>query len=291
MARFTGDMAITAQSAQHAGTAVKSAASNPWIELLERAGYVVRGVLYAVMGTLALGLAVGFGGKATDQSGTMVTLAGGPAGRALLLAFAVGLAAYSFWGFVRAIFDPLHRGGDPAGMVERLGFVWSGIAYGGLALFALGLFAGSSTPATHDGTQATITKVLAYPAGELAVIVIGAVSICVGLWQFLEAYRAKFKHDFKRGEMTESQKKLVDALGRLGMVARGVTFALVGWFVLQGGVHRDPGRVKGYGGAFVFLLNQPYGHLLLGIVAIGFIALGLHSFAAARWIRLLGSRN
>jgi hypothetical protein len=175
-------------------------------------------------------------------------------------------------------------------MVERLGFAWSGIAYAGLALFAVGLFVGASKPATYDRTQATITKILAYPAGEFAVVVIGVVTICVGVWQFLEAYRAKFKHDFKRDQMTESQKKLVDGLGRLGMLARGATFSLVGWFVLQGGLHRDPGRVRGYGGAFMFLLNQPYGHLLLGIVAIGFIALGLHSFAAARWIRLLGSR-
>jgi hypothetical protein len=48
--------------------------------------------------------------------------------------------------------------------------------------------------------------------------------------------------------------------------------------------------VRGFGGAFMWLLTQPNGHLVLGIVALGFIALGLHSFAAALWIRLLGSR-
>jgi hypothetical protein len=283
-------MAIPVQAARRTHTAVKRAAANPWIEFLERLGYVTRGVLYAVMGTLALGLAIGFGGKATDQPGSLVTLAGGPLGRALLVAFAVGLGAYALWGFVRAIFDPLHRGDDAPGIVERLGFAWSGIAYAGLALFAVGLFVGANKPASQDTTESTIAKLLAYPAGEFAVVLIGLVSISVGLWQFFEAYRARFKHDFKRDQMTESQKKLVDGLGRLGTLARGVTFTLVGWFVLQGGLHRDPGRVRGYGGAFMFLLAQPYGHLLLGIVAIGFIALGLHSFAAARWIRLLGSR-
>jgi hypothetical protein len=291
MVRSRGDMATPVQAAQRTHTAVKRAASNPWFEFLERLGYVSRGVLYAVMGILALGLAVGFGGEATDPSGSLVRLASAPTGRALLLALAIGLAAYSLWGFVRAIFDPFHRGDDAPGVVERAGFAWSGIAYAGLALFAVGLFVGSTKAAAQDTTQSTMAKVLAYPAGEFAVVVIGVASICVGLWQFLEAYRAKFKHDFKRGQMTVSQKKLVDGLGRLGMVARGVTFTLVGWFVLQGGLHRDPGRVHGYGGAFIFLLSQPYGHLLLGIVAIGFIALGLHSFAAARWIRLLGSQS
>ena len=51
----------------------------------------------------------------------------------------------------------------------------------------------------------------------------------------------------------------------------------------------DPGQVQGFGGAFMFLLAQPFGHLVLGVVALGFIALGLHSLASARWIRLMGS--
>ena len=80
MMRSTGDMAFSARPIPHPGTAVKRAASNKWVELLERVGYVTRGVLYVVMGSLALGLALGFGGKATDQSGSLATLAGGGGG-------------------------------------------------------------------------------------------------------------------------------------------------------------------------------------------------------------------
>jgi hypothetical protein len=73
------------------------------------------------------------------------------------------------------------------------------------------------------------------------------------------------------------------------MFARGVTFLVVGWFIVQAGLHHDPGQVQGFGGAFLFILSKPFGHLLLGIVALGFVALGLHSFACARWMRLMGS--
>jgi hypothetical protein len=38
-------------------------------------------------------------------------------------------------------------------------------------------------------------------------------------------------------------------------------------------------------------LGQPFGRVLLGAIALGFVALGLHSFACARWIRLMGSRS
>jgi hypothetical protein len=288
--RSTGDVGTSARTAQPPHAAVKQAVSSPWVELLERVGYIARGVLYVVMGALAVGLALGHGGKATDQSGSLAALAGGTFGKVLLLAFVVGLAAYSLWGFVRAIFDPLNRGDHAAGIAERLGFAWSGFAYAGLALFALELFVGIGK-ASQDSTRSQISRILAYPAGEWAVTVIGLVSMVVGLGQFYMAYTAKFKQDMKRAEMTEAQENLVGGLGRLGFVARGVTFTLVGWFVFQAGLHRDPARVRGFGGAFMFLLSQPNGRLLLGLVALGFIALGLHSFAAARWMRLLGSRR
>jgi hypothetical protein len=269
--------------------AAQRAAAHPTLELLERLGYVARGVLYAVMGALALGLALGVGGLATDQSGSLVFLTSGPLGKMMLLVVAAGLAAYAVWGFVRAIFDPLNRGKDAHGILDRLGFVWSGISYAALAVFAFQLFAGSGQIAARDSTQTTIARILAYPAGEWAAVAIGLVAIGVGIYQFVMAYTASFKKDLKRDEMTKAQEDFVVGLGRLGFFARGVVFTLVGWFVLQGGLHRDPNRVHGFSGAFLFLLTQPYGHLLLGIVALGFVALGLHSFAAARWIKLLGN--
>ncbi|TMG18860.1 MAG: DUF1206 domain-containing protein [Chloroflexi bacterium] len=89
--------------------------------------------------------------------------------------------------------------------------------------------------------------------------------------------------------MSEMQRKVAVALGRFGMFSRGVVFLVIGWFIVQAGVHHDPAKVQGFGGAFMFLLAQPFGHLVLGTVALGFIALGLHSLVCARWMRLLGS--
>jgi Domain of Unknown Function (DUF1206) len=276
--------------ARRVRTTTRRTASNSWLEFLERCGYVIRGVLYAVMGGLALGLSLGIGGAATDQTGSVAVLSEGPAGKLLLFAVVIGLGAYSIWGFVRAIYDPLRRGHDAAGIVERLGFVWSGAAYAAIAIFALHLLAGSGASA-HDSTESTISKVLALPAGQLLATAIGVVTIGVGLGQFVDAYRAIFKKDLKRREMNRAEKRIVDMLGRFGYFSRGVTFTLVGWFAFQGGLHHDSSQVHGFSGVFLFLLGQPFGRLLLGIVALGFIALGLHSFASARWIRLLGSRD
>src|SRR6202011_2131892 len=99
------------------------------------------------------------------------------------------------------------------------------------------------------------------------------------------------KKDLKGAEMSASQKDIAVGLGRFGMYARGVTFLVIGWFLVQAGQHHDAGQVQGFGGAFVFLLNQPFGRVLLGTIALGFVALGLHSFACARWIRLMGHKD
>jgi hypothetical protein len=274
--------------ANHARSAVRRAVSNPWLEFLERVGYVARGVIYIVMGYLALRLALGAGGAATDQAGSLLAVTRGPIGRPLLVAVVIGLFAYSLWGWVRAIFDPLRRGSDATGLAQRLGFAWSGFAYAALAFFALHLLAGGGRT-TADSTQSLIRSVLNFPAGEWAAVLIGVVAIVAGIAQFIDARKAVFQRDIKVEEMPPQARRLALWLGRFGMFARGVVFTLVGWFVLQAGLHRNPAGARGYSGAFVFMLQQPYGRLLLAAVALGFVALGLHSLAMARWARLRGA--
>jgi hypothetical protein len=271
--------------------AVKRAAVNPKLEILERLGYAVRGALYAAMGILALRIVLGVaGGQATDLTGALVYLVSNPFGKLVLIVAVVGLAAYSLWGFVRAIFDPLHRGSDKSGYLARLGFVSSAISYAAIVIFGLKLLTGSGG-AAGDSTQQTVASVLTHPAGGALTILLGLIVIGVAIGQFLEAYRATFQNDLKGAEMSATTRTLVVRLGRFGMFSRGVIFLVIGWFVVQAGIHHDPAQAQGFGGAFVFLLAQPFGRIVLGIVALGFVALGLHSFACARWIRLMGSSS
>jgi fumarate reductase subunit D len=276
--------------ATRSGTnAVKRAAASPLLRLLERLGYAARGALYTATGFLALGIALRLGGgQATDLSGSLLFLIANPYGKFVLIVMAVGLAAYSLWGFIRAIYDPLHRGSDASGYMARLGFLTSALSYAAIVILALQILAGSGGT-SGDTTQKTIASILNHPGGGPLTIVIGLIAIGVGLGQFLEAYRATFARDLKGAEMSEQERTMAIRLGRFGMFARGVIFLVIGWFVVQAGLHHDPGQVQGFGGAFTFLLGQPFGRVLLGIVALGFVALGLHSFACARWIRLMGS--
>lgn len=267
----------------------KDAAANPGLEFLERIGYMVRGTLYIGMGVLALRIALARpDGRAVSLTGSLVFLVGNQFGKLLLLVAVVGLAAYSIWGFIRAVFDPLHRGSDPSGLLARLGFLSSSVTYALIAAFGIRILLGTG-PGQTDSTRKWVSSVLAHPEGGWLTILIGLVVLGIGIGQFLEAHRAEFKRDLKGAEMGLKTRTFVTSLGRFGMFARGVIFAIVGWFIILAGRDHDPNEVQGFDGALVYLGSRPLGHLILGLVALGVIALGLYSLACARWVRLMGS--
>lgn len=281
--RRTGDVR---RAARTAGRTAKDAVTNPWVVRAVRLGYIVRGLLYGAMGALALGLAAGIAAGTTDQRGALNLLDLSPVTRVCLIAVVVSLLAYGGWGFVRAIFDPLGRGDDPPGIAARIGFAWSGLNYCALAVFAAGLLLGSVKPKSSDAVQPIVGWALRLPPGSIVVSIAGAIGIIAGLAQFADAYRAGFRKDLKRNTMTKPERVAVDNLGRFGMVARGVIFTIVGIFILTAGIHQDAREAHSFGPAFEAVASEPMGHVLLAVVALGFIALGLHSFANARWVRL-----
>ena len=68
--------------------------------MLSRAGFVARGAVYAIIGILAFRLAIGQGGKITNQQGAFHTVAHQSFGHVLLVLLAIGLGGYSLWRLV-----------------------------------------------------------------------------------------------------------------------------------------------------------------------------------------------
>ena len=271
---------------------LKHVAASPLLGLLERLGYAARGTLYVVMGFLALLVALRIGGgQTTDLSGSLVFLVRHPFGKLVLIVIALGLSAYSLWGFIRAIYDPLHRGRSASGYAERFGFLTSAVSYATVVFLSFQLLTGASGDTAGESTQKMIAGLLSYPLGVPAAVLAGLFSLGVGFGQFFEAIHAAFARDLKGAQMTTLERDGAILLGRFGMFARGIAFLIIGWFIIQAGLHHNAAQAQGFGGAFLFLLSQPYGRWLLGVVALGFVALGLHSFACARWVRMMNART
>lgn len=270
-----------------AGQAAQKTVDNPWLERLARIGYAVRGVLYGVVGLLAVTLAVGRGGATTDKNGALTTIAGQPFGKFLLVLIVVGLVGYAIWGFVRALLDPLGRGTDAKGIAQRIGYAISGLSYGALIVPTVQLITGGQAASSAgNGPQDMTAGLMAQPFGVWLVGLIGLIGIAGGLGQMAQGVTTDFKKDFKTGEMNPTELTAFTWIGRFGMVARGIIFAMLGFFLLQAALNTDPNRAKGIDGALQTLLQQPFGPWLLGIVALGLVSFGLFSLLSARWIKV-----
>jgi Domain of Unknown Function (DUF1206) len=266
----------------------RKVAVNPALELAARAGWAVKGLLYLTMGVLALGVALGRSG-ATDQRGSLKLLTGlGPWGTAVLIAVVVGLAGYALWSFLGAVLDPLGEGGERS-LGRRLSALGGGIAYTGLLLFCLQLLFGRGGGTSDSTLPGAVATLLDRPFGPWLAGAAGLAGIGAGVVQLVQAARSSFQKDLDRAEMSEEERRVAVTLGRFGSAARGGVFMVIGWFVLQAAVLRDPHQAKGMGGALGALAQQPAGRVLLVALALGFVALALYSFAAARWMRVPGA--
>ncbi len=120
----------------------------PAFEWLSRAGFVARGAVYAIIGILAFKLAIGHGGKLTNQQGAMRTLAHQPFGKYLLTLLAIGLAGYAMWRLFRAALGRGPEGADKG--FDRLAALGSGLAYGAMCVLAVEILLGAgSSAAAH----------------------------------------------------------------------------------------------------------------------------------------------
>jgi hypothetical protein len=263
----------------------RHAAANYWATQLTRLGYIVRGVIYAIPGLLALQLALGRGGGNVDQTGAIQVIGNSTYGKTMLILVAIGLLGYTIWGLVRAFFDPLRRGDDAMGLAERLGFIVSAAGYASLLLVTIGYIRGA-TISSGTGIQDWSAKLLSVPGGRLLVALIGVGWIVGGAWQIYQALHADFNKDWKTRTMSRREKELATLVGRIGIPARGVVFAMIGLFLVESAINANPSDVRGFDGALLVIAQQPLGPWLLGIVALGLIAFGIHSILGARWIRV-----
>src|SRR5579885_1344609 len=128
--------------ARKAGSQARTAATSPWFTPLARAGYAAKGVIYLIMGGLALSAALGDGATPTDQKGAFQTIVDHPFGQFLLLAVGIGLVGYSLWCHCQAILDVDGKGTSAKGIVTRVGYGAVGIMYLTLAFGAFKLATG-----------------------------------------------------------------------------------------------------------------------------------------------------
>lgn len=266
-----------------ASRTAETATTTTTFEGLARAGYVARGVIYVLIGLLAVQLARGVGGGNPDQEGAMRLIADQAFGRVLLVIVAVGLAGYALWRATMALVGRTPEAGRHSAL-DRVGAAGSAVAYGVFCALAIGILAGSSGGGGDPGSGTA--DVFGWPAGRLLVSIAGLVFIAIGAYQAYLGISRRFLKDSKTMYMSPRVLKGFTALGMIGLLARGVTFSLIGIFFLKAAIQYDSNEAKGLDGALYSLTTQTYGRVALAIVAAGLIAFGAYSIADARYRKI-----
>jgi hypothetical protein len=266
------------------------ASTSPMMENLIRVGYVTRGLIYSVIGLLALQTILGGGGILTDSQGAIALMGQTVFGKTMLYLILVGLLGYGLWGFIRAMTDPLHKGKAAKVIAARVGYVISGLSYILLALGTYRLISAGAVGAPNGTqtaqTQSTVGTVLAQPWGAWLVGVVAIVIIGIGLSQIYQGLQQKFDRQFSPYALSTWQRKWITRLGQIGMTARGLVFALIGVFMVWAAYTKDPSRAQGIDGVLTTLLRSPAGFWWLGFVALGLMAFGIYSIASGVLLRL-----
>jgi len=266
--------------AQAAGEGVARSAPFEW---LSRAGFIARGVIYGIIGVLALKLALGAGGKATNQQGALKTIAHQPFGKLLLTLVAIGLGGYALWRFVRAALGHGPEGSDSR--FDRVAALASGLVYAAMCVVAVKLLAGTGVGSSGNPHKAA-AGVFGWPAGTWLVGIAGAIMIGVGLYQGYRGLSKDFLNDSKTEQMTPAVRLWITRLGVFGHLARMVVFGLVGVFLIKAARDYNAKAAIGLDGALAKIVHASYGPWLLGIVASGLIAFALYSLSDARYRRI-----
>jgi Domain of Unknown Function (DUF1206) len=259
----------------------REVAQSPWVERLGRLGLVAKAAIYAIVGLLALAIPLGLGGKTTDRQGALRTVAAQPLGEVLLVALALGFFGYAAWRFVQAFLDRDNEGTGLKGIAKRVSYLARGLLYAGSGVIALSIVGGLGSGGSNE--QEETAKVLDLPAGRWIVGAVGAGFLAVGVYNLFRSLTGKFRKHLRENEMGGTERGWTIVVGVAGHAARGVVFGLIGVFLVKAAWEYDPNEAIGIDGALRKLVEQPYGELLLGVVAAGLLAYAAYCLVQARY--------
>lgn len=254
---------------------------------LVRAGFVARGITYGVIGALTLAIALGAGtmGTAPNQQGALELIASDAPGRIALVVIAAGLLAYALWKLTQGVFGRGPEGGGSSKVKDRIANAAGGVVYIAFFVVAIRVLTGGSGNSSSAPKQAA-AGVLGWPGGPVIVGICGAGLIAISLYQLYDAVRGGFADDSKTERMSRGERRVFMTLGHVGLTARALVFAVVGYFLLRAAIDFDANSAVGVDGALARLHHEPLGPWILGLIAVGLLIFAAFSLLEARHRRL-----
>jgi hypothetical protein len=243
---------------------------------------VARGIIYILIGWVAILVAVGQSSREADQEGALQLLAGKPYGIVSLWLLGIGFVGYALWRFSEAAFGVT---GEGNGAGPRLKSLLRGLVYAGFAYLTFQVISGAHSNEAVKQQDVT-ASVMYHAGGRWLVGIVGLIVVIAGVALIAQGIRRRFMRYLETSRMSPRERRVVEWLGVIGTTARGVVFALVGALVIDAAVTYSPSKAGGVDRALLTLRDQPFGEFLLGLAAVGLIIFGIYGLCEARWRRV-----
>ncbi|WP_245554571.1 DUF1206 domain-containing protein [Actinosynnema mirum] len=255
---------------------------HPAVQLLGRAGMVCYGIVHVLLAALTVQVVLGDSDQQTDQKGAVATIAEAPFGVVLLWVVAIGLFAFAVWQAALAASGYSWVTDKRKRLFRRISAGVRAVAGVAIGVAAITYAVGGSSSDSGSQQQTLTAKVLAMPGGQFLVGIAALVVIGVGVNQIRKGVKKSFKDDLNMSELPQGTQKTVERLGQVGFIGKGIAIATIGVLVGLAAIFADPNQSGGMDKALHTLAGQPYGVVVLIVIALGFVGYGGYCFAAAK---------
>ncbi|HVH22605.1 MAG TPA: DUF1206 domain-containing protein [Pseudonocardia sp.] len=259
-------------------TSPDDAVRHPVVRASGRVGLLAYGVVHLMLAGLLVQVAFG-DRERVDKKGALATLAETGPGVLLLWIIAIGLTAMVVWQFGEAIWE--HDGLPLGRRVLRSAVNLAEAALFGVLAYSAWSFATSGGRPSPSRSFATV--VFELPGGRW-LVALGGLGVIIG-----SAYAARrgvtggFLRDLDLRGAGLNRSQLVTRIGRLGWAALGVAYGIPGVLLVVAGLTYDPAVPTGLDAGLQRVSDEPYGPLLLVLLALGLVAFGVYCLFDARY--------
>ncbi|MBA3447986.1 MAG: DUF1206 domain-containing protein [Pseudaminobacter sp.] len=251
-------------------------------EMLARSGYAARGVVYFVVGAMALLSVAGGSGGSVGSEGALSALLAQPFGWILLFITGLGLVGHSLWRLAQSVLNADGRDDSLKCYVIRAALFVSAVTHAFLALNAFQI-ALAGVGGESKGEAGAAAWLMQQPFGRWLVGAAGLAILGAGAAQIFKGFSGGFD---KWLAIPSKRMPLIFAICAAGLVARGVIFLIVGVFFLYAGFMVDSSQAGGLADALAWVRSLPFGPWLYGLAAAGLFAFGGYSVIEALYRRM-----
>ncbi len=245
--------------------------------LAARGGLLARGFLYLLLGYLASSLAAGGGGTPANANGALTTVAAQPAGWVALAGAAMGFAAFAAMRLAGAYGD------RTVGRLRRLTTAGQATFYLAMSAVTVSFLAGDRQTGSSRQSDSTAARLVMSTPGRLALATVGVVVVCVCLWQLRLAVQGGYADSLSTHRLGRRSRRVADAVGRVGIVSRAAVVLPVGALLVLAAWRARPGAARDLDQLLDGLVHHPVGHVLVWLVAAGFVVFAAYSFVEVRY--------